>query len=252
MSNARNLIDELVSVDLIKTWSLIVTLLGDCSRDKKRALSGQQIRVILEHIGIKPEATRVALHRLKKDGWIDTSKSGREVFYILSKEGFAQTSLAYEDVYRETIKYPEGWSLYLNMQGDAVENSNNIQIFKNVFLTPKTRLQSDTEVMEVGFDKEHIPAWFEEKIIKSETLQMANKLQVLARKFMDEKAELREQDAFAIRVLFLHHWRKMALRNATWAHIWFFNEGPIALYHNLVVLILNRLSKSGEERGKHI
>ena len=52
------MVTELVALDTLKTWSLIVTLFGDL---EEKELSGAQIRTLLGHIGIKPEAIRVAL-----------------------------------------------------------------------------------------------------------------------------------------------------------------------------------------------
>ena len=87
MTPTTALIEDLSSLETIKTWSLIVTLFGDLDGEPQVVLSGKDIGAILGHIGIKPEATRVALHRLKRDGWIDTQRAGREVFYSLSDRG---------------------------------------------------------------------------------------------------------------------------------------------------------------------
>ncbi len=219
-------------------------MLGDQSRSSNTSFSGTDIRTTLEHIGIKPEATRVALHRLKKDGWIDTKKIGREVFYQLSKDGVSQTNAAYEDVYRETNKFPEGWKLILNVQNDlsnGAAESNSIHLFKNVFLTPNESYLNDVQSMELGFDRDKIPKWFENRIINAQTLEVANRLDVLAQKFITHGKMPNELDLVAIRILFLHHWRKMALRNNTWAHIWLFKDGPISQYHKKVIKILEML-----------
>ena len=109
MSTVRTLIEDLANIEKIKTWSLIVTMFGDLDECHPQSLSGKEIGAILGHIGIKPEAVRVALHRLKKDGWIHATKSGREVEYGLSQNGLQETAAVYDDVYRRTVKYSNGW-----------------------------------------------------------------------------------------------------------------------------------------------
>ena len=71
----QSITDRLLGLESTKTWSLIATLFGDLDGDE---LSGKALWSLLAPLGIKPEATRVALHRLKKDGWIVAKKAGRE------------------------------------------------------------------------------------------------------------------------------------------------------------------------------
>lgn len=154
LSDARTLIDDLNGVDTIKTWSLIITMLGDLGSNAAASLSGKEINLILGHIGIKSEATRVALHRLKKDGWLDTTKVGREVIYQLSENGLEQTSAAYEDVYREGIKYPDGWQLTLHPPNDSAleeQNSHGIVLLKNVKLVPRGGEMAGKQPLELEF-----------------------------------------------------------------------------------------------------
>lgn len=254
LSSTQKLIDDLASVDLLKTWSLIITLLGDFNRDANVSLSGKQVRTILQHIGIKAEATRVALHRLKKDGWIETTKNGREVYYHLSKLGIEATSAAYKDVYREGDKYPKGWALFLTVQNElnSEAKSNEIQLFKNVILMPFENQQNHHHNMELSFNHDKAPDWFEERLVQRDTLERMTRLTSLAQNFIEDSKRINSMDAVALRLLFLHHWRKMALRETTWAHIWLFKEGSIAQYQRQIIQILNKLSNVGDSSVKHI
>ena len=244
MNSARKLIDDLASVDLIKTWSLIVTMLGDLSGHSAASFSGKEISTILGHIGIRPEATRVALHRLKKDGWIDTTKVGREVIYQLSKDGLSQTREVYEDVYRENVKFPDGWKLILNTKNEPDTDDkklNGIILFKNVSLVPNATYQLDDNSMELGFDMNNIPVWFGERIVQPKILEVTKQLNEMAIRLERERGFSSQLDSVAVRILFLHHWRKMALRDNTWAHIWLFKNGPISHYHKHIISILKLL-----------
>ena len=80
LTPAETLIEDLSALEPIKTWSLIVTLFGDLNG---QPVTGKQLGAILGRVGIKTEAMRVALHRLRKEGWIVSTKIGREVLPLL-------------------------------------------------------------------------------------------------------------------------------------------------------------------------
>ncbi|MBM2577864.1 PaaX family transcriptional regulator [Jannaschia sp. Os4] len=82
-----------------RTWSLIVTLLGDRTRHDGSAVSGQDIAAALEPAGITPQAIRTALHRLRADGWIETTRDGRASLHRLSASALAQTRAAAPRIY---------------------------------------------------------------------------------------------------------------------------------------------------------
>ena len=246
MNTVRTLIEDLASIETLKTWSLIVTMFGDLDEDDLQSLSGKEIGSLLGHIGIKPEAVRVARHRLKKDGWIYATKSGREVEYNLSQNGLLETAAVYDDVYRRTVKYTNGWKLLLDGK-DQVNESNRsqvgIQLFKNIVLTPQSLIRDDRGKMDIDFDRSNVPSWFVDRIIPSNIIDIADQLNNLAFYFDAEFKSEGSLDNAAVRLLFLHHWRKMALRENTWAHIWLFETGPIAQCHAQITGILQRLPK---------
>ena len=246
MRTFRTLIQDLMSIETIKTWSLIVTMFGDLDDGHPQSLSGKEIGALMGHIGIKPEAVRVALHRLKKDGWIHAAKSGREVEYGLSQNGLQETAAVYDDVYRRTVKYPNGWKLLLDGKNDAngaIEPCVGIQLFKNIILAPQTLVTDDWGTMDIDFDKTDVPSWFADRIVPSNIIDIANQLNTMARIFANEFKSANSLDNAAIRLLFLHHWRKMALRENTWAHIWLFEAGPMAQCHAQITGILQRIPK---------
>ena len=108
MSQFHPLIEDLLKLETPKTWSLIATIFGDLDGD---SLSGKQIGALLSHAGIKPAASRVALHRLRNEGWIVSKKHGREVSYTLSDHARAETAAAQKDVYRRDVKFASGWNV---------------------------------------------------------------------------------------------------------------------------------------------
>jgi phenylacetic acid degradation operon negative regulatory protein len=242
----RIFIKDLSSIETIKTWSLIVTMFGDLDDAYSQTMSGKEIGTLLGHIGVKPEAVRVALHRLKKGGWIIATKSGREVEYGLSQNGLSETAAVYEDVYRRTIKYPDGWKLLLDAKDEPngnIGSRDGIQLFRNIVLVPLSLTTRDGSQMDIDFDQNDVPPWFVDRVVPSNIVDIADSLSTMAHSFSDEHETENSLDNAAIRLLFLHHWRKMALRDNTWAHIWLFEAGPMAQCHTQITEILERIPK---------
>ena len=93
-SSFQNLIEQVTFGTTPRVWSLLVTVFGELAQDADAQISGSLLRSLSEHIGIKPEAMRVALHRLRKDGWIDSERTGRTSNYFLTLWGRAQSIAA--------------------------------------------------------------------------------------------------------------------------------------------------------------
>lgn len=94
-----------------RVWSIIVTLFGDLARADGDRISGSLLSRITEPMAIKPEAVRVALHRLRNDGWITSEKSGRSSLYYLTESGLVQSQAASPRIYTRDVAYPDTWHL---------------------------------------------------------------------------------------------------------------------------------------------
>ena len=245
---AQATVKKLTALEPVKTWSLIVTLLGDMSDPQ---VSGKEMGYLLGQVGLKPEAIRVAIHRLKKDGWITTSKNGREVIYRLSTSGIAATNAVYDDVYGADVKYDIGWKLLLVESADVLEDMGEqaIRLLKRVYLLPASCVIDPKVALEFDIQKSVIPDWVVEHLVPDDVLEIASQLNGLAEQFIgdlqDGKAtsSLSSIDCAALRLMFLHRWRKMALRDNTWAHIGLFPDGPMAQCHRHVTRLLADLPR---------
>ena len=58
-------IDALGGDDMPRVWSLIVTVFGDLAQRNGDEIAGPVLGEILAPVGVRPEAMRVALHRLR-------------------------------------------------------------------------------------------------------------------------------------------------------------------------------------------
>ncbi|WP_179214860.1 hypothetical protein [Octadecabacter ascidiaceicola] len=205
---------------------MIVTLFGDYEGDH---LTGSQIREILGNLGIKPEAIRVALHRLKADGWIRAEKQGRGAIYALTPKGRTETAAAAKDVYRTDPKFPQGWQFYLH--DDEVEHEQAVAITKEVLAAP---IQVSDELggcFALTSQPQDMPSWIEERLVPHHLLQIANAIVDVGHAVSKSDQALQPLDAKCLRLLLVHQWRRLALRPGTWAHISLLPKGTLAMCH---------------------
>ena len=228
METIQKSLDKLVSLEKVKVWSLIVTLFGDLDGAGSQSLSGKQINTLLGHIGIKPEATRVALHRLKNENWIETSKSGRETLYRLSSKAKRETTGVYDDVYGTSIKYVEGWQLHISLDNTEKAKSASVPIVKHVSLVPIGVDELKGKSFKTKISPQNVPEWVSEKVIPSKTLQIAEVLNQVLNQHGDHSQITNTLDKTAMRLLILHRWRKLALRDAVWCYIWLEADSALA------------------------
>ncbi len=225
MKQLNAVVNELMELEPVKTWSLIVTLLGDLDGTE---LTGKQLRVFMDALGIKPEATRVALHRLKRDGWIASKKTGREVTYFLSDRARNDTDAVYDDVYGKDAKYPEGWQILVVSETiDCPASTPSIRIGRHLVVTPRPAESIEQSSMEVQFVQNTIPTWLQHKLLPPETIAVAEKLVTSATDYLKHCHGTASIEAQLLRLLLLHHWRKIALRIGCWAHIGLMQDGLI-------------------------
>ena len=239
MGHPNPYINEILTFEPLKTWSLIVTIFGDFDGD---VLTGAQLRALLEPLGIKPEAIRVALHRLKADGWITTQKSGREAHYRLSTNGRSETEAVRAEVYGRTNKYPDGWCLVL--PGQTFENDEGISLGRETWLVPTSTAATLPDVWCIDPDNTSIPTWVETILVPPElgdTAIMLVGVLANARAHLDA---MTPPDLLALRLLTLHHWRRLALRRGTWAHLNLFENGPIRQCRDAVIEMLDQSARA--------
>lgn len=192
----------------VKVWSLIMTVFGDLAGEEGDEISGQSLAILMEGLGIRADATRVALHRLRKDGWVISRKSGRTAHYRLSNHGLQETRKASPRIYQKSI-LPCDLKIALLPHQTGLTPSQKVQsleVMPNLWLTPHS--------IEGAWDlipKTSTPEWMTELIL-SEQNQLAfdklyNWLEGLSK---GRHIDLRRRALFRISVV--HAWRRPILR----------------------------------------
>ncbi|MEM1351802.1 MAG: hypothetical protein AAGF27_05630 [Pseudomonadota bacterium] len=235
-------VQYLIDLEPLKTWSLIVTILGDLDGAE---LTGSILRTLLERIDIKPEAIRVALYRLKSDGWITSRKSGREAAYRLSPRALRETETVRADVYGTPGSHAKRWQILLQKPG--LPSIEGLQLGKDIVLIPQSEDVSAPDALVLEFRGDTVPSWVQEVLVPRQLMQNAEALvQSLAAPQTDINS-ISPEEQVTLRILVLHHWRRLALREGSWAHMYFLPEGIVAQCGKVVTLFLGQsesLSKS--------
>ncbi|MDB5590394.1 phenylacetic acid degradation operon negative regulatory protein PaaX [Enterovirga sp.] len=102
-----------------RTWSLVITLFGDAIVPRGGAVWLGTVLEVLRALGTEDGAVRTAMSRLTADGWLERSRAGRNSFYRLAEPGRATFTEASEHIY--SLRSP-GWdgclTLIMTAEGD--------------------------------------------------------------------------------------------------------------------------------------
>ncbi|MBV2358538.1 hypothetical protein KUH32_02010 [Thalassococcus sp. CAU 1522] len=202
----------------LKVWSVIVTALGDLAQgDPKAEMPGPVLTRLLARLGIQPEAIRVALHRLRRDGWIDSRKAGRTGYLRLSATGRAQTARVADRVFGAAPVAPSGLVLAIAPQaGDGsaatlLEAGEALSLGRGAMIltAPAPDLPDDWMVFDATLAQ---PGWVTDLLAReageAQFARLSNALQPLR----SLPGSIPDGEAAALRLMTLHGWRRLVLR----------------------------------------
>lgn len=211
-----------------RTGSLIVTFYGDAIVPRGGSIWLGTLLEFLDMIGVDGGVVRTSVSRLAADGWLDRDKIGRKSFYRLAKSGRERFEDAVEHVYNPQ---PAAWEgkFRLILIGSGAD-----------------REMSRAALSEAGFGSPIPGTWIAPSGVKipplpesaiyvdvSATHEMARRL-ILAGWQLDSIAasyhdflktfapleawvqlakEIAPPDAMLARVLMIHHYRRVLLRD---------------------------------------
>jgi phenylacetic acid degradation operon negative regulatory protein len=208
-----------------RTWSLIVTIFGDLARAPGAEVPGPVLSAITGRIGVKPEAMRVALHRLRKDDWIASRRVGRVSYYRLTPAGRAEADAASPRIYATQAPAPNGWHVLVAGPGEVaarVAQDGALAAAGYVVLAPGAWLGVGEGAERPGFFRLSgrsidLPDWLRATLLPDDLA--ASYARFGARLAMAEQAltpgdpgRLPDLDRAALRVLVVHGWRRLVLR----------------------------------------
>lgn len=207
------LVADLRGEDAPRVWSLLVTVFGDMAQDGSSVTSAV-LGQITARIGIKPEAMRVALHRLRKDGWIESERRGRGSAYRLSPQGRVESVKASPRIYAREA--PEGacWLVLTDPAGQGAAPEGIAWITPNVGVMAGEPQDQDVFATRIGAEAD-LPAWMRARLCPPElvllTRTLGDRLDRLTRALTSADQLDPVQEA-VLRVLIVHEWRRIVLK----------------------------------------
>ncbi|MEM6760638.1 MAG: PaaX family transcriptional regulator C-terminal domain-containing protein, partial [Pseudomonadota bacterium] len=207
----RSSLDALVALGPMRVWSVLVTVFGDLAPNKP--IAGPALTALMSEIGIKPEATRVALHRLRGDGWIVSEKVGRHSRHALSVTARADSEAARPQIYGAPPT-PDDISFVLLRAGAPIPDQTHLtKIAPRLYSVAQKNSVPDGALV---LNAVHLPDWTAAEIETPALREAYTSLLRVLRSVANQPLTFLEgplQHA-ALRVLIVHSWRRLALRHA--------------------------------------
>lgn len=227
-----------------RVWSLLVTVFGELAQNDGTQISGTLLRHLSELIGYKPEAVRVALHRLRKDGWIESKRQGRNSDYCLTDWGRTQSAEASPRIYANRPLVDRAWLVVLEPgTGSAVEMGQCAWLTSNVFLSSRQVTDIDALVMPVD-NAAQLPDWMRTKLCSEDIAGSAKKLTKALSELETQSAKLDHLtpcERAVVRLLVVHDWRRIVLKLPVLPDYVFPKNCPLAHCRAMVAGTLRRL-----------
>lgn len=212
----QDLADCLSADGTLKLWSVLVTCLGDVSRGGTVEVSGRALSALIERLGLQPQAMRVALHRLKRDGWIESRREGRVGFHGLSQSAKVQARAVERRIYGRGVD-PEEWSVVGLPPDEAAglaalpDTLSAVSLSRSFALLSGPRDDIPQDWLVTKPTDRDLPDWVRDIVVDAacEDGFMALERAVRAVAVVPEEG----LDRFALRVLVVHGWRRLILRS---------------------------------------
>ncbi len=211
-------IDRVVDCGPLKVWSVVITILGDLLQDADHRLSGPLMDALVGRMGINNQALRVALHRLRREGWIESSKQGRMSDHKLTARGWAQTEEVRPQVYGGLPEPAQ--RVFLVVGPPQVSGAAFAARLPEtaVVLSSKVALgvglgDGFADCLITRFAVSDMPDWVSEalasKVMRAEYDELAVAVaQILAHPMPEDPL-----DRAALRLVIFHQWRRLRLRH---------------------------------------
>ncbi|CUH68740.1 phenylacetic acid degradation operon negative regulatory protein PaaX [Thalassovita gelatinovora] len=211
-------LDRLHGCGPLKVWSVIVTILGDFSETRDAQISGRVLGLLVGRMGITNQALRVALHRLRRDGWIEAKKEGRTSNYFLTAQGWSMTQAVRPIIYTDDIDRSQTVRLAVAPPQMSVPEIAETLPKDAVTLSGRTAIlvgQSDNldpDWLITDFADWDLPNWTVTAIcpddLRADYVLLAHNVRALN---LPHPSDL--LDRAVLRLLTLHHWRRLRLRH---------------------------------------
>lgn len=226
-----------------RVWSLMVTLFGDLAQADGSSIDGPVLSAVMTEMDVRPEAVRVALHRLRNDGWIVSQKQGRTRRHALTPTSRQETLRASARIYSSPNAQEPGWQLLVLEDSGTVPREEMAEqgfapLVPRVFLgSAASRPPKNALVLSGG----QTPDWLREQI-GAQMLEAEYSALLPILKHASTSLDSGTLDALqttVLRCLIVHNWRRIVLRHPTLPRALLPKDWPGHSCHVLVDTLLN-------------
>ena len=214
-------IEVLTEGDPPRVWSFIVTLFGDLAQGDGDKMSGRLLARMAEIAGLRPETVRVALHRLRKDGWIDSHRNGRRSLYALTDFGRGQSAAAATRIYAPRAPDPDSCTVLIadpngaeDALADVASRTDAVPLASFALLVPAPVDSVEPGLLHLRAESARLPDWVRLRACPDDLAaaydRLFARLRCVKRLAAPEAASL---EGAVVRALVVHSWRRVLLRH---------------------------------------
>jgi phenylacetic acid degradation operon negative regulatory protein len=209
-----DLVRDLTADQTPRVWSLLVSLFGELAQDADAQISGTLLGRLTALMGIRPEAVRVALHRLRKDGWIQSERRGRSSVYALTGWGRAQSAQATPRIYDLHPGPDTAWLVVFDPSQSLPQDAQGVWVSANTLIT-HAHQDWPTAFCALLHPDASVPDWIADKVCGPQVAQQSREFLHRLQSVQDSLPMTPELDPFeaaALRILIVDGWRRIVLR----------------------------------------
>jgi phenylacetic acid degradation operon negative regulatory protein len=228
MSHPLERIVEHLKREPSRTGSIVITLFGDAIVPRGGSLWLGTLLAFFDTIDIDSGVVRTAMSRLAADGWLERNKVGRNSFYRLVRKGRQTFDTATRHIYDKQISDWTGrFELLLigssedrDAARDALKNAGFGSPLPGVWVAPSGVPVPEEAArairLEVSAEDDSGRRLLSESWPLDRTadayLKFMKTFEPL-RGWIERREQLSDADAFTARVLLIHHYRRVVLRD---------------------------------------
>jgi phenylacetic acid degradation operon negative regulatory protein len=211
-----------------RTGSIVITLFGDAIVPRGGSVWLGTLLEFFKTLDIEGGVVRTAMSRLAADGWLERNKVGRNSFYRLAKKGHQTFDTATKHIYDPQISDWTG-RFELLLIGSSEDRDASREALKNagfgsplpgVWIAPSGVPVPEEAArairLEVSAEDDSGRRLLRESWPLDRTagayLKFMKTFEPL-RGWIDRRERLSDTDAFTARILLIHHYRRVVLRD---------------------------------------
>ncbi len=243
-------IRALLELGELRVWSVVITIFGDLARAPGQRIAASDLRRLTRPMNIRDDSLRVAVHRLKKDGWLRAQRVGRNSLYFLTTRGFRDCHQARARIYAQGPPGVDEMRVVVAANGGAAAQAlaarGFVQIAPRCYLGAADNLPPDPACLVLHPQPSHVPSWVRHALappgVGACYQRLLDALETVERATR-RAGHLAPDSQAALRVLVVHRWRQVLLRHADLPAAFLPDDWRTEACRALVLRLLERLPR---------